>query len=137
MSGSTAGGTFSAPAGNTLYGEMPKSAPNPEEVTPYQSEHYVPPTQVTVLPRVRCGRLPRSEYPEEARLAEIEGRVVLKLLVDETGRIAEATVVEEPGHGLGAATVATLKRHCRADAARRGNTKVATEVRYTFRWELE
>lgn len=136
MSATTEGGSFSAPSGNTLHGEMPRTAPDPQDVQPYRSERYAPPAQVTVLPRPVSCEIPQAEYPEAARRAGVEGRVVLTLLVDEAGRVADAKVVESPGHGLGEAAVAGVKRHCRFDPARRGEERVATRLRYTVRYEL-
>jgi protein TonB len=136
MSGSSSGGTFSAPAGNTLYGEMPKTAPSPAEVKPYASEHYVPPTQVTVLPKpVGDCVLPAKDYPEQAQRLGIEGVAVLLIQVDENGQVADARVVEDPGHGLGAAA-ASLVRRCKFEPARRGGEAVATSLRYKVRFEL-
>jgi protein TonB len=137
MSGSTPGGTFSAPVGNTLYGEMPKVAPPPAEVKPYRSERYVPPTQVTVLPRPigECV-VPPSEYPAEASRLQKEGVVVLVLTVDERSTIADVRVVEDPGYGLGPAAAASVRRHCRFEAARRGDEPVATSFRFKVRFEL-
>ncbi|WP_242372976.1 energy transducer TonB, partial [Anaeromyxobacter sp. SG26] len=136
MSATTEGGSFAAPAGNTLHGEAPRTAPEPEDVQAYRSERYVPPAQVTTLPRPVACEIPQAEYPEAARRAGVEGRVVLTLVVDEAGRVAEAKVVEEPGHGLGEAAVAGVKRHCRFEPARRGEERVATRLRYTVRYEL-
>lgn len=135
MSATTEGGSFSAPSGNTLYGEMPRTAPEPDAQA-YRSERYVPPAQVTVLPRKISCEIPQAEYPEAARRAGVEGRVVLTLVVDEAGRVAEAKVVEAPGHGLGEAAVAGVRRHCRFEPARKGEERVATRLRYTVRWEL-
>jgi protein TonB len=137
MSSSTAGGGFAAPVGNTLYGEMPKTAPSPADVKPYQAERYVPPTQVTVLPRPigECSP-PADEYPDEARTLGIEGLVVMMLSVDETGAVTAARVVEDPGHGLGPAAIASVRRHCRFEPAQRGGEKVATTLRYKVRYEL-
>jgi protein TonB len=137
MSSSTEGGSFAAPVGNTLYGEAPRTAPAPAEVKPYRSERYVPPTQVTVLPRpVGACELPKEDYPEEASRLGIEGVVVLVLTVDEAGRIAEARVIEDPGHGLGPAAAAGIRRHCKFEPARRGADAVATSFRYKVRFEL-
>jgi protein TonB len=137
MSSSTEGGSFATPAGNTLYGEMPKTAPSPAEVKPYRSERYVPPTQVTVLPKLigDCAP-PASEYPEEARRLGVEGVVVLNVTVDETGQITEVRVVSDPGHGLGPAAASAYRRFCKFEAGRRGDERVATTVRATLRWEL-
>jgi periplasmic protein TonB len=137
LSATTSSGGVAAPAGNTLYGEMPKAAPDPADVKPYRSERYVPPTEVTVLPRPigEC-RPPTDEYPKDALRLGIEGVVVLVLTVDEKGAIADARVVEDPGHGLGPAAARSVRAHCRFEAGRRGSEAVATSFRYKVRFEL-
>jgi len=137
LSSTTTSGGIAAPVGNTLYGEVPREAPEPSEVRPYRSDRYVPPTQVTVLPRPigEC-RPPTDEYPEAALRAAVEGLVVLVLTVDETGAIASARVVEDPGHGLGPAAIVSVRRHCKFAPARRGGEPVATSFRYKVRFEL-
>ena len=136
MSSSTTGG-MAAPAGNTLYGQAPKVAPSPADVKPYRSERYVPPTQVTVLPRpIGDCALPADDYPAEASRLGFEGVVVLVVTVDETGKVVEARVVEDPGHGLGPAAAVGYPRHCRFEPARRGDEAVATSFRVRVRFEL-
>jgi protein TonB len=135
LSSTTSGGAFAAPVGNTLYGEMPRVAPKPEEVKPYAAEKYVPPTQVTILPRPVSVEVPRGEYPPQALALGLEGTVILKLLVDETGRVAEASVVEDPGNGFGDAAVRIARRYFRFEPARRGPDAVATWLRFTVRFE--
>jgi protein TonB len=137
MSATTSPEGVAAPAGNTLHGEMPRTAPDPAQVKPYWSDRYVPPTQVTVLPRpIGDCRIPAEEYPEPAFRVGFEGLVVLVLTVDETGAIADARVLEDPGHGLGPAAVAGVRRHCRFAPARRGGESVVTSFRYKVRFEL-
>jgi protein TonB len=137
MSSSTTAGGVAAPAGNTLYGELPREAPAPEEVQPFRSDRYVPPTQVTVLPRPlgEC-RPPADAYPEAAKRLGLEGVVVLSLAIDETGALREVRAVEDPGHGFGKAAVESVRRHCRFAPARRGGDPVATTLRYTVRFVL-
>jgi protein TonB len=138
LSSSTTGGV-AAPAGNTLYGELPREAPAPSEVKPYRSDRYVPPTQVTVLPRAEggCYETSPEDYPEDAPRLQLEGRVRVALTIDETGAIVEARLDEEPGHGFGAAALAALKRHgCRFAPARKGGEAVATRVVFTYRFQL-
>lgn len=137
MSSATTGGGVPAPAGNTLYGELPKTAPSPSEVQPYRSDRYVPPTQVTVLPRLvgECAP-PANEYPAEALRLEVEGVVVLVITVDETGKVTEARVVDDPGYGLGPAAASLYRRHCRFEPGRRGAEPVATSMRVKVRFEL-
>jgi protein TonB len=136
MSSATSADGVAAPAGNTAYGEMPRTAPDPGEVNPYRSDKYVPPTQVSSLPRPigEC-RVPSDDYPEAALRLGVEGLVVLVLTVDETGAISAGRVVEEPGHGLGPAALASVRRHCRFEPARKGGEAVATSFRYKVRFE--
>ncbi len=139
MSSSTTPGGVAAPAGNTLYGELPRTAPDPSTVKPYRSDNYVPPTQVTVLPRPldACYRTSAEDYPEEAERLRIEGRVRLALDIDEAGAVAGARVLEEPGHGLGPAAIASLRRNgCRFSPPRRGGDPVRTTIVFTYRFEL-
>lgn len=135
MSSTTAAGGFAAPVGNTLYGELPKVAPPPEEVKPYVAEKYVAPTQVTVLPRPVSTDIPQDEYPPDALAQGLEASVVLRLLVDETGRVAEATALGDPGNGFAEAAVRIAKRYFRFQPARRGDQAVATWLRFTVRFE--
>jgi protein TonB len=135
MSSTTSSGAFAAPVGNTLYGELPKVAPAPEEVKPYAAAKYVPPTQVTVLPRPVSTEIPQGEYPPGALAQGLEATVVLKLLVDETGKVAEATAVDDPGNGFAEAAVRIAKRYFRFQPARRGDEPVATWLRFTVRFE--
>lgn len=135
MSSTATSGGFAAPVGNTLYGELPRTAPKPEEVKPYVAEKYVAPTQVTVLPRPLSTEIPRGEYPPDALAQGLEATVVLRLLVDETGKVAAATAVEDPGHGFGEAAVRIARRYFRFEPARRGTEPVATWLRFTVRFE--
>jgi protein TonB len=139
MSSETSAAGVAAPAGNTLYGELPRTAPDPGEVKPYASERYLPPTQLTVLPRPldACYETSADDYPEEGRRVEAEGLVRLQLTVDEKGTIVDARVIEEPGHGLGGAAVAALKRHgCRFEPGRRGTETYGTRVIFKYRFQL-
>lgn len=50
------------------------------------------------------------EYPRAARLAEIEGRVFLKFIVDEKGNVSSPTVIKDIGGGCGDAAIAGIKK---------------------------
>ncbi len=137
LSSSTVADGVASPVGNTLYGEMPRTAPDPAEVRPYRSDRYLAPTLVTALPRPigEC-RPPTDEYPAAALRLGFEGVVVLVLTIDETGAIADVRVVQDPGHGLGEAAAQSVRRHCRFEPARRGDERVATSFRFKVRFEL-
>jgi protein TonB len=136
LSSTATTGGVAAPVGNTLHGELPRQAPAPEDVTPYAAERYVPPTQVTVLPRMigECV-MGTEDYPDAALRLGIEGRVVLVATIDETGAVADARVVTDPGHGLGPAAVQAFKRRCRFEPGRIGERRVATTIRVPVTFE--
>lgn len=50
------------------------------------------------------------EYPRSARLAEIEGRVFLKFIVDEKGNVSNPMVIKDIGGGCGDAAIAGIKK---------------------------
>jgi len=76
------------------------------------------------LPQGRCA----GKYTEAARAAGIEGVVVLDVIVDETGRTRDITVVEGLDHGLTEAAIAAL-RACRFSPGERAGQPVAVRVR--------
>jgi periplasmic protein TonB len=136
MSSTTTGGTWAAPVGNTAYGKPPETAADPAEAKPYRAERYAPPTQVTTLPQPLECSVPSSEYPREAARIGFEGAVKLRLAIDEKGRVSEARVISDPGHGLGEAAVRVAKGRCRFKPAKVGGEAVATEIPFTVRFEL-
>jgi len=136
LSSTTSAGEVAAPVGNTLHGRMPEQAPDPSEVKPYRAERYAPPTQVTSLPEPVEVSVPRGEYPPEAARAGVEGEVKLRLLVDETGQVRQATVLRDPGYGLGPAAARIARRFFRFKPARLGGEPVATEIPFTVLFEL-
>ena len=136
MEATTSAGAVAAPVGNTLHGRMPESPPDPSEVQPYRAERYALPTQVTSLPEPVEVSVPKDEYPPKAARAGVEGEVKLRLLVDETGRVRQATVLRDPGHGLGPAAARIARRYFRFKPALRGGEAVATEIPFTVLFEL-
>lgn len=80
--------------------------------------------------------IPGPEYPQEALDANFEGSVVLRILVDETGRVREATVVRDPGRGLGEAAMRSAIAHFRFSPARLHGQPVATWWTFRVTYEL-
>jgi periplasmic protein TonB len=52
----------------------------------------------------------QPQYTDEARSAEVEGRVKLKLTVDSAGNVTDVQVLTGLGHGLDESSIATAKR---------------------------
>ncbi len=141
------GGGMRVGVGSTLYGRPDRVASDPSEARSYRGGEvprgdrveppapaFVSPHQVTTMPRVR--REVRAPYPEEARQHEIEGRVVLRLEIDEHGRVTKAVPIEGPGHGLEEAAADALRRFVFYPAEVDGR-KVATEIRYVYTFLLD
>ncbi len=144
------GASMRVGVGSTLYGRPDEVARDPSEARRYSggrvpesgkavleqapAEAYVPPHRVSTLPRVR--REVRAGYPEAARREEIEGRVVLRVLVDEEGAVVEAEVVEGPGYGLDEAAREALLEF-RFQPATLDGRPVATELRYVYTFLLD
>ena len=107
--------------------------PRGDRVEP-QSRPFVPPHRVSTLPRVR--REVRAPYPEEARREGVEGRVVLRLRIDEKGQVIEAEVLEGPGLGLDEAAREALMGF-RFSPATLDGEPVSTDLRYVYTFMLD
>lgn len=122
MESTSSSGSTAIPVGNTTS----PSAPRAGSAAPPKPPAPAPAHEVTKmpLPRGRCA----GKYTDAAREAGVEGVVVLDLVVDETGRAREITVVERLPHGLTEAAVAALQA-CRFEPGERAGTRVAVRVR--------
>lgn len=125
-------GSFAVRVGNTL---MKK----PEE-------EFTPPEDVRALPRVSFQRLDdppriirdfRAPYPEEAQAGGFEGTVILKLTIDENGKVVEARIVRGIHPELDAAAKAAAKRFVFRPGRSNGEPVVTTNYVYRYTWLIE
>jgi TonB family protein len=93
-------------------------------------------TDVATLPEAIDTEIPKSEYPPQALDAGFEGAVTLRIVVDTFGRVRRATVLKDPGYGLGAAAVKIATHYFRFRPGQRGGHAVATEMPFTVYFEL-
>ncbi len=123
MESTSTGGTTTAPVGNTT---VPQPSGKESGGGPAKQVAPVAAVEVTKmpLPQGACS----GKYTDDARAAGIEGTVVLDLVVDETGRAREITVVSGLDHGLTEAAVAALKA-CRFSPGERSGQRVPVRVR--------
>ena len=133
MSSTTAGGAFSAPVGNSLAGKVGPRAPAAaaDDIGPIAHA-----AALTTQPEPIDVEIPKSEYPKEALDAGFEGSVVLKIVIDPTGRIRSAKFLKDPGYGLGAAAVKSALRHFRFKPAEVNGKVTATEWTFTVTYEV-
>jgi protein TonB len=97
---------------------------------PIPTEEYL----VTAMPVLETDfRIP---YPPEAKKARVQGRVLMKLIVDADGRVRRATLLSGPGYGLNEAAVEAMK-NLRFRPARVQDKPVAVEIQYAYNFVLE
>jgi protein TonB len=91
---------------------------------------------VGLLARPLGGYQVKPRYPESARRRGIEGTTLLKIYVNDKGRVEEVLVERSAGHeDLDAAAMEAVKKW-RFDPARRDNQPVAVWVMLPVRFEL-
>lgn len=85
--------------------------------------------------RPRPISMPQPAYTDDARAAQVEGRVRVRLEVDETGSVTSVEVVEGLGHGLDEAARAAV-REARFEPATRCGAAVAATFTISVRFTL-
>ncbi len=91
-------------AGNTIAKEVDQTPMRPEDETslPIPAEEYL----ISNMPKLKTDiKIP---YPPEARKNNIEGLVVLEILIDENGKVRSANLIEGPGFGLNEAALKSI-----------------------------
>jgi TonB family protein len=78
----------------------------------------------------------RRYYPEEARKAKVEGAVRMRLLVDDDGTVARATVLADPTSMFSRAAMKVARLY-RFKPAKIEGRRVATEIEFTIHFELD
>jgi len=133
MSSTTAGGAFAAPVGNSLAGKVGPRAPAPaaDDIGPVAHA-----AALTTQPEPLDVEIPQAEYPKDALDAGFEGSVTLKIVIDATGRVRRATVLKDPGYGLGAAAVKSALRHFKFKPGELNGKPTAVEWTFTVTYEL-
>src|SRR5438105_5506888 len=133
----SASGSFAVAVGNTLSAAPERVARDPAAARPYKAAQYAPASELAEAPQVLNGDQVdiRRYYPKEALRRGREGEVVLRLTIDFDGSIAEASVVRDPGDGMGAAALRAL-REFRFAPCKVGATPVATAIPFVIRFVI-
>jgi TonB family protein len=77
-----------------------------------------------------------KEYPPEAKALGIEGPIRVRLLVDETGKVKSAVLLNKLGHGLDELALAKAKEIEFEPARDTEDKAVSSTVIWTFRMTL-
>jgi len=119
-------------AGNTIAkkGDKKVLKKSDEQSLPIPQEEYL----VTSMPKIiEEFRVP---YPEGAKMANVEGKVILEILIDQNGKVRKATLISGPGKGLNRAALEAIYKF-KFRPAKIGNQKVAVLIRYGINFVLE
>ena len=129
-------GAIDVKAGNTILKEndtkkLGKDDPDsvPADI-PVPTEEYL----VSEMPKVLSEF--RAPYPKEAKEKNIEGAVVLDLIIDQNGKVRWAKLVSGPGFGLNEVALDSIYKF-KFKPARIETQNVAVKIRYAIRFVLE
>ncbi len=133
MTGGRYGGGLSAVPGTN---RTPLLIPLPADVRSDKADPYNETLDfATVMPEIIGGpEAIRLEYPDFERRRGIEGRVVVRFVVDEQGDVSEAEVLRGVGPGLDAAALAALNR-LSFTPARQNGQPARVRMTLTFRFQ--
>lgn len=104
--------------------------PGDPDALPVPSDEYL----VTNMPELKSEV--RVPYPPEARKRGIQGAVIMNLLIDESGKVREVSLINGPHAELNAAAMAAAKGF-RFTPAMIQKKPVAVRIRYIYRFVLE
>ena len=101
--------------------------------TQYAGPKHVPIHLVDSEPRVLTEV--KIRYPEQARLASIQGTVILFITINAKGDVVAAKIVSGPSPELNEAALAAIKRFRFKPAIKDGEA-VSTEMKYAYAFVL-
>jgi protein TonB len=118
--------------GNTLAKPQDSEKLNPEDETnlPLPTDEFLVSSMPVLISEVRI------PYPKAAREANIEGPVVMDLLIDGDGKVRNVVLISGPGYGLNEAALQAVQNF-KFRPAKVENQSVAVKIRYTYRFVLE
>lgn len=103
---------------------------NDADSIPIPTDDYLITSQVALLRDVKI------PYPPEAKKNNVEGPVVMDLVIDQDGKVRSVDLIRGPGSGLNEAALEAVKSF-QFRPAKVGDQTVAVKIRYTYRFILE
>jgi len=131
LTSDTAADTAAIKAGNTIAKEIDQEhlKPEDEQALPIPTDEYL----ISKMPKLK--NEVTIPYPTLARKNNIEGLVLLEILIDETGKVRSAQLIDGPGYGLNEAALEAIYRF-EFSPALVDQKPVAVKIRYGYRFVL-
>ncbi len=121
---------FTLPSGSTPMTVGGAPAPGPSAPGSSGSRETLPESAVSVPARLVASVA--ATYPHQARQAEIETDVPVQIVVDEQGRVVEASALKPSGYGLDEAAIRSVRAYRFSPASKDGHP-----VRVRMRWTVQ
>lgn len=115
--------------GNTIAKEVDQTKLKDENPIPIPQPEFL----VTQMPVLKFK--PEIPYPPNARKKEIEGKVILNILIDEKGVVRKADLVNGPGYGLNEIALEKIFQFT-FQPAKIGEQNVPVQIRYAVTFQL-
>jgi TonB family protein len=128
----TGQGSFSMKVGNTVMKENDNEDVKPEDVKPLRSVSF---QRLETPPKVQ--RDFRAEYPEGPRADGIEGTVIMKLTISETGKVTAVKIVRGVHPELDAAAKRAAFKFVFKPGMSGGEPVITTNYVYRYTWLID
>ena len=115
--------------GNTIAKEVDQKKLLDDTPLPVPKPQYL----VTQMPSLQFK--PEIPYPPEAKKREIEGKVLLNILIDENGKVRKAELLDGPGFGLNEIALQKINEFIFMPA-KIGDQYVPVQIRYAVTFQL-
>jgi TonB family protein len=115
--------------GNTIAKDVDQTKLTDQTPLPIPKPQYL----VTQMPVLKSK--PEIPYPPEARKREIEGKVLMNILIDENGIIRKAEIIDGPGYGLNEIAYEKIFQFV-FQPAKIGDQNVPVQIRYAVTFQL-
>lgn len=103
---------------------------------PAATEGSAPTSRLKRLPIPVGDPNPIGKYPDEARRNRVQGKIRLRLVIDETGAVAKITPLNRLGHGLDTAAQRAVRRLQFKPALDANDKPVKATIVWTFTFKL-
>jgi periplasmic protein TonB len=129
---------MAVPVGNTLMTKDRTRAKPAQAVQPLAGDAErlpAPVPEVFISERPQVLAEIKAEYPPDALRMGIEGKVLTRLLLDETGKVRQVRVIKPAGHGFDERAVEALKKYKFSPARTSDGKAVPTTIPFLYTFE--